>query len=157
MITININRILTEALTEAQKEIRDNLASTGTNASGRTSASLTVEVTENSGVLYGRQAFGTVETGRRAGKVPSGFRDIIYQWMQDKGIHASAIGNRSQESADRSMAYLIALKIANEGSMLYRQGGRNDIYSNVIPITIDRVEREISNVYIININSIMRW
>ena len=155
-VTIDIRRILTSALEEAKVKIQQNLASTGTNASGRTSQSLTVEVDGNTGVLYGRQAFGTVETGRKPGKVPSGFSDIIYQWMQDKDVHAKVDGRRSQESADRSMAYIIARKIANEGSKLYRDEGRDDIYSNVLPLTIERVRNEVTNVYIINIQNILR-
>ena len=155
-VTIDIRRILTSALEDAKVEIQHNLDITGTNASGRTSESLTVEVDGNTGVLYGRQAFGTVETGRKPGKVPYGFRDIIYQWMQDKDVHAKVEGRRSQESADRSMAYIIARKIANEGSKLYRDDGRDDIYSNVLPLTIERVQNEVTNVYIINIQNILR-
>lgn len=155
-VTIDIRRILTSALEEAKVKIQQNLASTGTNASGRTSRSLTVEVDGNTVMLNCRQAFGTVETGRKPGRVPYNFRDIIYQWMQDKGVHAKVEGRRSQESADRSMAYIIARKIANEGSKLYREGGRDDIYSNVLPLTIERVRNEVTNVYIINIQNILR-
>lgn len=155
MIRIDVKSILLSALSSAKEQIQRNLADTGTNASGKTSQSLAVAVTDTSGELSGRFAFGTVETGRKGGKVPSGFRDIIYQWMQDKGVHAEAQGRRSQESADRSMAYLIARKIAREGSKLYREGGRKDIYSNVLPITIERVSTELTNEYIININSII--
>lgn len=157
MITIDVRRLLTSALEEAKVKIQQNLADTGTNASGRTSASLSVEVDGNTGTLYGRQAFGTVETGRKPGRVPAGFRQIIYQWMQDKGVHADVTGNRSQSSADMSMAYLIARKIADEGSKLYRDGGRDDIYSNVLPLTIERIESEITNEYLINIKSILRY
>lgn len=156
-ITIDIKSILYRALHEAKTRIQQNLATTGTNASGKTSRSLEVVVDENSGTLFGRQAFGTVETGRRAGRVPYGFTEIIYQWMQDKGVHAKSIGRSSQRSADRSMAYHIAKKIEREGSKLYREGGRVDIYSNVLPVTIEQVKRETTNVYIININSILRW
>lgn len=157
MITIDVKSILYRALHEAKERIQQNLANTGTNASGRTSESLEVVIDETSGTLYGRQAFGTVETGRKAGRVPYGFKDIIYQWMQDKGVHADITGSRSQRSADMSMAYHIAKKIANEGSRLYREGGRVDIYSNVLPVTIEQVKNETTNVYIININSILRW
>ena len=157
MITIDVRSILYRALNEAKVRIQQNLATTGTNASGRTSRSLEVVVDDTSGTLFGRQAFGTVETGRRAGRVPYGFTDIIYQWMQDKGVHARVNGLRSQRSADMSMAYHIAKKIAREGSKLYRDGGRVDIYSNVLPVTIEQVKRETTNSYIININNILRW
>lgn len=154
---VDVSKILKSALNDARDGIRANLLSTGTNASGRTSESLEVVVEGDVGILYGRQAFGTVETGRKGGKVPAGFRQIIYQWMQDKGVHADVTGNRSQRSADMSMAYHIAKKIAREGSKLYRDGGRNDIYSNVLPLTIERVRKEVTDIYIININSILRW
>jgi hypothetical protein len=156
MITVNIRDILTRSLNEARERIKNNLAITGTNASGRTSESLEVVVEGSTGTLFGRQAFGTVETGRKGGRVPAGFRQIIYQWMQDKGVHADVSGRRSQYSADMSMAYLIARKIANEGSRLYRDGGRDDIYSNVLHLTIERVSSEITNVYLVNIQSILR-
>ena len=154
---VDVSKILKSALNDARDSIRANLLSTGTNASGRTSESLEVVVEGDVGILYGRQAFGTVETGRKGGKIPAGFRDIIYQWMQDKGVHAEVTVNRSQRSADMSMAYHIAKKIAREGSKLYRDGGRNDIYSNVLPLTIERVRKEVTDIYIININSILRW
>lgn len=157
MIKIDVRSILYRALHEAKVRIQQNLETTGTNASGRTSRSLEVVVDNTSGTLFGRQAFGTVETGRRAGRVPYGFTEIIYQWMQDKGVHAERYGRRSQRSADMSMAYLIAKKIAREGSKLYRDGGRVDIYSNVLPVAIEQVKRETTNVYIINIKSILRW
>lgn len=157
MITIDVKSILYRAINEAKVRIQQNLETTGTNASGKTSRSLDVVVDNTSGTLFGRQAFGTVETGRRAGRVPYGFADIIYQWMQDKGVHAERDGRRSQRSADMSMAYHIAKKIAREGSKLYREGGRVDIYSNVLPVTIEQVKRETTNVYIINIQNILRW
>lgn len=154
---IDVENILRKALELARDDIRDNLASTGTNASGRTSASLKITIDGNTATLWGRPAFGTVETGRRGGRVPKGFRHIIYQWMQDKGVHATITGNRSQQSADMSMAYLIARKIQREGSKLYRQGGRSDIYSNVLPTTIERIEETLNREFIFTINSILRW
>lgn len=155
MTTIDISKILTSALSDARERIRQNLASTGTNASGRTSASLEILVDDTSGTLLGRQAFGTVEKGRKAGRVPYGFKDIIYQWMQDKGVHAERKGRLSQRDVDMTMAYHIAKKIEREGSKLYRTGGRTDIYSNVLPLTIERVRNEVSEMYLITINSIL--
>lgn len=151
-----IEGVLLSALTEAKEQIQANLQSTRTNASGKTSASLCVEVDGNGGELLGRQAFGTVEKGRKPGKVPPGFREIIYQWMQDKGVHATIKGRRSQHSADLSMAYLIARRIRLDGSKLYRDGGRSDIYSNVLPFTIERVKSELTDKYRVVIKSILK-
>lgn len=117
-------------------------------ASGRTIASMKVEVTEDGGILWGRSAFGTLETGRKGGKVPAGFWKIIRQWMDDKGIQV--------EKPD-SFAYLVARKIAREGTQLFRNGGRSDIYSSEIKGTIERMSDKIgllfgSEVEHINLN-----
>ena len=107
-----------------------------------------VEVTEDGGILWGRSAFGTLETGRKGGKVPAGFGKIIRQWMDDKGIQV--------EKPD-SFAYLVARKIAREGTQLFRNGGLSDIYSSEIKGTIERMSDKIgllfgSEVEHINLN-----
>lgn len=119
-------------------------------ASGKTIASLKVEITESGGILWGRQAFGTLETGRSSGKVPKGFYQIIQQWITDKGI---------QVEKPKSFAYLVARKIAMEGTVLYRKGGRSDIYSPEIKKTITSIMNRVLGIFeteveSININSI---
>lgn len=150
MVKVDVQKILTSALNEAKSRIQRNMEGTGANASGRTSASIEVSVDGNRGSLTGRQAFYVLEHGRGGGNVPRNFRQIIYQWMQDKGVHAPDI-------SDNSLAYLIARKIAREGTLLHREGGRSDIYSNVLPDIITKIESEITNDYSINIKSIMQW
>lgn len=85
---------------------------------------------DNKGTLFGRQAFGVLETGRKPGKVPKGFYQIIQQWVKDKGI---------QVENPKSFAYLVARKIAREGTELHRQGGRADIYSPEIEKTTQEI------------------
>lgn len=139
--------ILREELETARQLIIDHIRANGQNASGRTIASMHVETDEEGGTLYGRSPFGVLETGRKAGKVPSGFAAIIYRWMMDKGVHATPIPyltNRphkytEQVRADLSMASAIAHTIKTQGSYLHRKGGRNDVYSNVIPATLERI------------------
>lgn len=125
-------------------EMRDNLASTGTNASGRTSASLRVVMTNTGGQIWGRRYFRGVEQGRAGGRVPRNFRSIIRQWILDKGITPSAIPYKRKPSAKwqpkytpeerglRQMASAIAHTIEKSGTSLYRKGGRTDIFTNVI-------------------------
>lgn len=125
-------------------EMRENLAKTGTNASGRTSASLRVVMTENGGQIWGRRYFRGTEQGRAGGKVPHNFTSIIEQWIIDKGLTPSAIPYKRQPSANwqpkytpeerglRQMASAIAHTIARSGTSLYRSGGRKDIFTNVI-------------------------
>lgn len=122
--------LVSSELEALKQRIIENHRSAGQVASGRTIASLKVEITEDGGVLWGRSAFGTLETGRKGGKVPAGFWKIIRQWMDDKGIQV--------EKPD-SFAYLVARKIAKEGTQLFREGGFYKIYSPEVKDTVERV------------------
>lgn len=122
--------LVSSELEALKQRIIENHRSAGQVASGRTIASLKVEMTEDGGVLWGRSAFGTLETGRKGGKVPVGFWKIIRQWMDDKGIQV--------EKPD-SFAYLVARKIAKEGTQLFREGGFYKIYSPEVKDTVERV------------------
>lgn len=125
-----VMELVSSELEALKQRIIENHRSAGQVASGRTIDSLKVEITEDGGVLWGRSAFGTLETGRKGGKVPAGFWKIIRQWMDDKGIQV--------EKPD-SFAYLVARKIAKEGTQLFRNGGRSDIYSPEVKDTVERV------------------
>lgn len=125
-------------------EMRDNLAKTKTNASGRTSASLRVVMTNTGGEIWGRRYFRGVEQGRAGGNVPRNFTSIIRQWIIDKGLTYQAIPYKRKPSAKwqpkytpeerglRQMASAIAHTIEKSGTSLYRSGGRKDIFTNVI-------------------------
>ena len=138
-------KIVSEELSSLRQRIIDNHLKAGQKASGRTIASLRVEVGDDGGTLFGRKAFGTLEHGRRGGKVPKGFYYIILQWMKDKGI---------QVEKPKTFAYFVARKIAREGTSLYRKGGRNDIYSNEIPKTTESVLRRITGLLSAEVDSI---
>lgn len=142
-------KVVQEELESLKKRIIDNHLRAGQKASGRTIASMHVETSDDGGVLFGRRAFGTLETGRRGGRVPKGFYHIILQWVRDKGI---------QVEKPKTFAYFVAKKIAREGTSLFRQGGRDDIYSNEIPKTTESVLSRITgllgaSVEHINLNS----
>ena len=143
MITGAVPRqILQDELEELRVAIIAHHLSAGQKASGKTAASMHVEVTETRGTLFGRSAFGTLETGRKAGKVP-----IIKQWMKDKGIEAEPIPYKTdrphkytpKERGENTLAFLIARKIKKSGTQLFRQGGRSDIYSNEVPVTTRKI------------------
>lgn len=135
MLTMNdpraeIKGILGEELESLRQRIIENHIRAGQKASGKTISSLRVDVNDNQGTLFGRQAFGVLETGRKPGKVPKGFYQIIQQWVKDKGI---------QVENPKSFAYLVARKIAREGTELHRQGERADIYSPEIEKTTQEI------------------
>ena len=139
--------IIRTELEELARRIRERLEVTGTNASGKTSRSLRVVTSDTEGVLFGRKFFQGVETGRAGGRVPRKFREIILQWMNDKGVHAD-------DGNDGRMAYLIARKIARMGTSLYRRGGRNDIYSQEIPRTTESINKRFSELITTTIHNI---
>lgn len=129
-----VQNIIFEELEDLRKRIISNIDSTGRRASGRTSGSMHTDVSENRGILFGRMAFGTLETGRKSGKVPAGFYQIIKQWVIDKGISFDSQSERN------SFAYLVSRKIAKEGTQLYRTGAEADVYTTEVPETIERIK-----------------
>ena len=143
------NRILSEELESLKKRIIENHIRAGQRASGRTIESLHVSVDNGHGILFGRMAFGTLETGRGPGKVPKGFYQIIQQWIKDKGI---------QVENPKSFSYLVARKIAREGTELHRIGGRDDVYSPEIEKAIQNIMNRVFGIFAddvahINLNS----
>lgn len=141
--------IIGEELEILRKAVIVNHLSAGQRASGRTERSLRIEFTEDTGTLYGRPALGVLETGRSGGKVPKGFYQIILQWVQDKGI---------QVEKPRTFAFLVARKIAKEGTKAYREGSFIDIYSQEIPKTVQNILDRLFGVFAkdvehINLNS----
>lgn len=132
-----VQNIVFEELEDLRKRIISNIDSSGRRASGRTSESMCTDVSENRGVLFGRMAFGTLETGRKPGKVPAGFYQIIKQWVIDKGISFDSQSERN------SFAYLVSRKIAREGTQLYRRGADTDVYTAEVPETISRIKERV--------------
>lgn len=134
-----IQEIIQRHLENVKTKITSQMAANNRNASGRSVASLTVEVSDNVGVLWGSKSFLAMEHGRKGGKIPKGFVSIIRQWIIDKGIAVAPIPaktNRAilspEERGIRSMAGAIAHKIMKEGTRLYRDGGYNDIYTTAV-------------------------
>lgn len=154
-----VSQILNEELGTLKATIINNIRTTGQWASGKTAASMAVMVSGSIGELVGRRAFGTLETGRRGGRVPRNFHNIIYDWMMAKGVHADPIPYKTsrphkyteQERGDRTMAYFIAKTIRTIGTRLYRDGGRDDVYSRVIPVTIERINSRLSGIYVVSV------
>ena len=155
-------QILSEELEVLRKAIIERHLAAGQKASGRTMESLRVETNEDEGTLWGRQAFGVLETGRKDGKVPMGFQAIIRQWMKDKGIKVAPIPYKTnrphkyteQERGEMSLSFLIARKIRLEGTRLFRKGGRSDIYSQEVPLAVQRIKKRMLELLNVEIDSI---
>lgn len=76
--------------------------------------------------------------------VPKWFADAIGQWMSDKGI---------QETKERNR-YAVAWKIIHDGTLLYRQGGRSDIYSEITKAVAEEIADELAAEVAIEIKTI---
>jgi hypothetical protein len=117
-------------------------------ASGKWQSTLNVEISGNDDLtiarIYGEHYTEQLVYGREPGKFPP--IKAIEKWIYDKGIQA--IGKQIKIS---SLAFLIARKIAKEGTEYFKQGG-TDLVSSVytperIQSIIDKV-KEIDLAYI---------
>lgn len=137
---------LSEKIQQRVEQARQNIIqrhiAAGQKASGRTIASMHTEAvtteTSTTVTLFGRKFFQGLETGRKGGKVPKGFYYIIKQWAIDKKLPFS--NNREL----CTFSYFVARKIAKEGTKLFRDGGRNDIYSPEIQAAQNDIRELIS-------------
>lgn len=141
--TRDIEVMLTEVFEQAKRDIIANHERAGQVASGKTRDSLNVEVTSDTtsatATMYGRKYFAALETGSAPWKKqykhpPKPFVETIAKWMVDKGIEGVS-------------AYLVARKIMREGSRLYRDGGKQDIFTPVMQDIEQRIDAELSSIF----------
>ena len=119
MLSGLVNAILKNFAEETIAGIRSRIP----NVTGASANSLGYRVDAEGLTIFSSLKYFTVlETGRKPGKRPP--ISVIEQWIKDKPI-ASDIN-------PRSLAFLIARKIGEEGSLLYRQGGKSGVISESI-------------------------
>lgn len=115
---------LTQAiLKNFAEEVIAGIRSRIPNVTGQSAASLGYRIDAEGLTIFSSQKYFTVlETGRKPGKRPP--ISVIEQWIKDKPI--------ASDISPRSLAFLIARKIGEEGSLLYRQGGKSGVISESI-------------------------
>lgn len=143
-------------LTDTRDKIRANMEAKKVNASGRTSASIRVEVYPGGVKLVGgtdsthkiedyprilgtldandTAPIPTLEVGRVGGSVPKGFYYIIREWSREKGLPFPS------ESERGTFAYFVAHKIARSGTG--RSTNPVDIYST----PVDEAKEKINHI-----------
>lgn len=124
---LEMKDIIFKFLSEIAEEIKKEQISQGRYASGRTAQSIEVSANDTSGVIEGNISALALETGRKPGSVPAQFRHTIKTWMDQKRLFQN-----ETESKRNSIAYLISRKIAERGTLLYRQGGNSGVLSKAI-------------------------
>lgn len=141
--TIEIEEMMREVFEQVRRDIIARHEQAGQVASGRTRDSLRSEIVPGmssvTATLYGRKYFAALETGskpwaKQYQHPPKPFVETIAEWMKDKGITGVS-------------AYLVARKIMQEGSSLYRSGGRNDIFTPVMQDAERKIDEQISALF----------
>lgn len=160
-----IQRIIQGTLERIRTQMKQNMSAMKRTTSGRSVASLQIVMKQNGGTLYGSKSWFAMERGRKGGRVPKNFRDIIRQWIIDKGIQVTplpykqpsrGIGLSPQERGLRSFAGAIAYTIMKKGSRLHRTGGFDNIYSSPIQNELATMHKELSAYVGETINTIHR-
>lgn len=141
--TIEIEEMMREVFEQMRRDIIARHEQAGQVASGRTRDSLRSEIVPGmssvTATLYGRKYFAALETGskpwaKQYQHPPKPFVETIAEWMKDKGITGVS-------------AYLVARKIMQEGSSLYRSGGRNDIFTPAMQDAEGKIDEQISALF----------
>lgn len=132
----------------ASGKLRDSLAAfvedMGDRVSGYVEALSYIEAMEQGNAPWEPIPTKQAKDGHTYDYVPKWFADAIGQWMSDKGI---------QETKERNR-YAVAWKIIHDGTLLYRQGGRSDIYSEITKAVAEEIADELAAEVAIEIKTI---
>lgn len=132
----------------ASGKLRDSIAAfvedMGDRVSGHVDALSYIEAMEQGNAPWEPIPTKQAKDGHTYDYVPKWFADAIGRWMADKGI---------QETKERNR-YAVAWKIIHEGTLLYRQGGRSDIYSEITKTVAEEIADELAAEVAIEIKTI---
>ena len=139
-----IEQKITEVLERLRDDIANDLDQKGITASGRTRDGL--KVIRYSGgiklVSTSGNPLSTTEIGRPAGKIPFGFKDILFQWSKYKGI---PFENDKERTRFAGAVAFGKIKKVGFGRPSGKQGtifGSKDptVYSDKIPNTVTEIK-----------------
>lgn len=116
MSSFVVDKSLGELLSTVRQAIIDDQKSKGIRSSGKSAESLRDVITSKdnklTGEVLGEHYFYQQKKGRRPGKFPP--ISSILEWIREKGIKPN------DDISEKSLAFLIARKIANEGTDIFR-------------------------------------
>ena len=123
-------------LTDTQKAFKDKRL----DASGQTSRELKVEVDKrNQASLVGPAHLVFLNVGRGPGKFPP--IQNIQEWIQNKGLQGRDAQGRFIKQ--RSFAFLIARKIAREGTEIFKDKTKGLEFQKILEKRLPDLEKEI--------------
>ena len=138
---VQVSDILRKELEQLKSDIIRRHEEVGQVASGRTRAAFEVRVSDYNGQLLGNSYVGVLERGRRGGKVPYDFKDILLRWAEAKGIYFA------NNTDARRWAWFVTQKIRREGTKLYRSGQTVDIFTTPIEEMTERLADKLAGLY----------
>lgn len=146
----SVHDIIWEELEQLRRDIIEASRKAGQEASGDTYAAIAIEnISTSGGQLTGPAYIGVLTRGRRPGKVPYDFAEIIKEWAGYKGISFG-----SEEEFDR-WANAVAWKIRRDGTSLWQDVGsmglEQDIFYTPIRNFIARISERLAGFYQIQI------
>lgn len=144
---MTIEEILSKELNQLKSDVIERHEQAGQVASGKTRSSFVVDTQGRRGQLSGNAYVGVLEQGRRGGKVPADFIDILKRWATAKGI------SFSNERQFNTWAYFVKKKIMKEGTKLYRSGTKQDIFTTPIREMSERLSEKVGAYYKVQIEN----
>jgi hypothetical protein len=142
--------ILQKGLEKLKDDIIARHVAAGQKASGRSADAFEVKMSgELWGELWGPKYAGVFETGRKAGKAPYDFKNIIMDWAAAKGISFP-----DRKSFER-WASAVAWKIRREGTAMYRTGKTEDIFDTPIREFEEYLTNELGDWYSANVANLI--
>ena len=145
-IELGAKKVLTEEGRNFSTRVKQNIRGAKLTKSGRTENSLREDVTQESLIVWGREDFQNIEKGispQESKKV--NFQQLkanIYNWSKYLPLNFSNTKERY------NFAWNTSTKQNELGSLLFRKGGRKDIYSNELQPLYDSISDRIGKIII---------
>lgn len=157
------SKLIEDALKFVMVGIGNNMDRYQRNASGASvrKMKIVMESPDHGYLASPNFSFRVMERGRKMGKVPHGFVDIIKKWIIDKGIpiHTSTAHGYDPTSFDKQakrMAGAIAHSIMQNGTRLHRNSQFDDIFTTNINVATARLGTQLMNWTSVTIDKILQ-
>jgi hypothetical protein len=135
----NTSTVLKKELERTVYDIKINMLNNNQVVTGRTARSLYTQVDGTMGFIAGAEHVDTLEKGISPERSRLQSARTTYfamrDWMNNKGLQSK-------------YAYKATLNQRKVGSLLYRRGGRKDVYTNEVEPLVARISEQIGDIFI---------